>query len=88
MDEITNIIAFAVSITTLLFTIWYWRIFGLTIVIPAALALCSITYGLIPVSINNMMYDFTSALISVTLIIEKLYNRKLFYICSNPIVEE
>lgn len=72
MDDATNIISFAVSITTFLFVAYHYKIYRYTIIIPFFMAICSITYGMIPMWINNILYDITFIVISIMLVQSKI----------------
>lgn len=76
MDDITNIISLAISVTTFLFVVYHWRAYRYTIVIPFLMAVCSLTYSVIPIWINNILYDITLIVVSIMLVRERLHYKE------------
>jgi len=75
ISECTNNISFATSITALLFTIYHYKIYKNIIIVPLLMAICNATYGIIDISINNILYDITFILIIYMLIKERINHK-------------
>lgn len=69
ISEIPNVIAFSISMSSLAFTVWYWRVFRWAIAIPLSMALASGLYQWTDMrTLTSIMYDI-SCIVALGLLI-------------------
>lgn len=75
LSELTNWLSLTVSIVTFMFCVYHYKVYKSIIIVPTLMMLCSVTYGVIDSSINDILYDITFIVVSFMLVKERIHHK-------------
>ena len=72
INEITNHISITVTLVALLFTIWHIRVYRWLVIVPISMTIATVSFGLIPLCLNDILYDIVFIIFAICLILNRV----------------
>jgi hypothetical protein len=72
INEITNHISITVTLVALLFTLWHIRVYRWLVIVPISMTIATVSFGLIPICLNDILYDLVFIIFAICLILNRV----------------